>query len=131
MELLKSDGIAIDLDEIARIAGTERIGRPHLADALLRRKIVRTKQEASIAFSARETLLSPRIASPLPRRSPDKGRWRNRCRGHPYSLFVSKPRLAALMDEWKEAVWMGLRLSSSGETGQCRSSREWPGERLW
>ncbi|MHB9152732.1 MAG: PHP domain-containing protein [Spirochaetales bacterium] len=123
VELFKSDGITIDLDEIARIAGTERIGRPHLADALLSRKIVRSKQEAFDRFLGKgkpfylpKDCLSFAKALSLIRAAGGIA-----VVAHPYSLFVSKPRLAALMDEWKEAGVEGIEAyHPAAKLGQCR-----------
>jgi len=123
VELFRSDGISIDLDEIAEFAGTGRIGRPHLADALIRRKVVRTKQEAFDRFLGKgKPFYLPKDCLSLDRAL---GLIRNAggisVIAHPYSLFISKPKLANLMDEWKEAGVEGVEAyHPTAKLGQCR-----------
>ncbi|HWP68173.1 MAG TPA: PHP domain-containing protein [Rectinemataceae bacterium] len=123
VELFKSDGISLDLEEIAKIAGTERIGRPHLADALLRRKIVRTRQEAFDRFLGKgKPFYLPKDCFPLAEaQSLIKAAGGISVIAHPYSLFVSKSKLANLMDEWKEAGIEGVEAyHPTAKLGQCR-----------
>lgn len=123
VELFKSDGIAIDLEEISRIAGTERIGRPHLADALLRRKIVRTRQEAFDRFLGKgKPFYLPKDCLPFSvALGLIKAAGGIAVIAHPYSLFVSKTKLATLMDEWKEAGVEGIEAyHPTAKLGQCR-----------
>ena len=123
VELFKSDGISIDLEEIAKIAGTERIGRPHLADALLRRKIVKTKQEAFDRFlgKGKPFYLPKDCFSLAEAQSLIKAAGGISVIAHPYSLFVSKPKLANLMDEWREAGVEGVEAyHPTAKLGQCR-----------
>lgn len=123
VELFRSDGIPIDLEEIAEIAGTGRIGRPHLADALLRRRIVRTRQEAFDRFLGKgKPFYLPKDCLPFAK-ALDCIRTAGGIAviAHPYSLFVSKPKLAALMDEWKEAGVEGIEAyHPTAKLGQCR-----------
>lgn len=123
VELFKSDGVSIDLEEIASIAGTERIGRPHLADALLRRKIVRSKQEAFDRFLGKgKPFYLPKECLPFGQAlSLIKASGGIAVVAHPYSLFVSKTRLAGFMDEWKEAGVEGVEaFHPAAKLGQCR-----------
>ncbi|PKL06075.1 MAG: hypothetical protein CVV53_06165 [Spirochaetae bacterium HGW-Spirochaetae-9] len=123
VELLKREGIPIDLEAIAEIAGTERIGRPHLAEALMRGKIVRTKQEAFDRFLGKgKPFYLPKECLPFAKAL----RLIKDAKGiaviaHPYSLFVSKTKLAGLMDEWKAAGVEGVEaFHPTAKLGQCR-----------
>ena len=46
IERLNAKGISVTFEEVARIAGTGSIGRPHLAEVLMKRKFVKNLQEA-------------------------------------------------------------------------------------
>lgn len=123
VELLKGEGMPIDLEVIAEIAGTERIGRPHLAEALMRSKVVRTKQEAFDRFLGKgKPFYLPKECLPFAKAL----RLIKEARGiavvaHPYSLFVSKTKLAGLMDEWKAAGVEGVEaFHPTAKLGQCR-----------
>ncbi len=123
VELFKSDGVSLDLDEIKEIAGTERIGRPHLAEALLRRKIVKSKQEAFDRFLGKgKPFYLPKDCFSLSEaQGLIKAAGGISVIAHPYSLFVSKPKLAALMDGWKEAGVEGVEAyHPTAKLGQCR-----------
>jgi hypothetical protein len=123
VDLLSREGMPIDLNELAIHTPTERIGRPHLAQALVRSGKVKTKQEAFDRFFGKgrpfylpkeclglETALSL-IA--------DSGGIA--VVAHPYSLFVSKTRLAGLMDGWKEMGIQGIEaFHPAAKLGQCR-----------
>jgi hypothetical protein len=52
VERLRSLGVAIGVDDVPVPAGNVAVGRPHLADALVRRGVVRTAQEAFNRFLA-------------------------------------------------------------------------------
>lgn len=123
VELFRSEGIPIDLAEIAEIARTQRIGRPHLADALLRRKVVRTKQEAFDKYLGKgRAFYLPKDCLPLSRAlGLIKASGGVAVVAHPYSLFISKTKLGALMDEWKEAGVDGVEAyHPAAKLGQCR-----------
>ncbi|MCX7027553.1 MAG: PHP domain-containing protein [Spirochaetes bacterium] len=123
VNLLKSDGLDIDLDEIARIAGSESLGRPHIAEALLRHKIVRTKQEAFDRFLGKgkpfympKDCLSLSEALELIAASGGVA-----VAAHPYSLFVGKSKLGTVMDSWKDAGVKGIEAyHPAAKLGQCR-----------
>jgi len=123
VDLMRAAGIAADLDEIVAAAGTSHLGRPHLADHLVRVKAARTRQDAFDRFLGKgrplylpKECLPFREALALIRRSGGKA-----VVAHPYSLFVSKSKLAGLMDEWKEAGVDGIEaFHPAAKLGQCR-----------
>jgi predicted metal-dependent phosphoesterase TrpH len=123
VELFKSDGIDLDLDAIEATAGSGRIGRPHIAGELARRKIVRTKQEAFDRFLGKgRPFYLPKDCLPLSRAlSLIEAAGGVAVVAHPYSLFVSKTKLAGLMDEWKEMGIQGIEAyHPTAKLGQCR-----------
>jgi predicted metal-dependent phosphoesterase TrpH len=123
---LAQDGYAMDMERLKEASGSrslEKIGRPHLADELARSRVVKTRQEAFDRFLgkgkpyylSKECLPLEKALSVI-----------RRAKGlavvaHPYSLFVSKTRLATLMDEWKELGIDGIEAYHPGaKLGQCR-----------
>jgi len=123
VELFKSDGIDLDLDAIEAAAGSGRIGRPHIAGELARRKIVRTKQEAFDRFLGKgRPFYLPKDCLALGRAlSLIAAAGGIAVVAHPYSLFVSKTKLAGLMDEWKEMGIEGIEAyHPTAKLGQCR-----------
>jgi 3',5'-nucleoside bisphosphate phosphatase len=123
VDLLRGEGLKADLGEIARAAGTESIGRPHIADALLRAKIVRTKQEAFDRFLGKgKPYYMPKDCLSLPEAlqliAASGG---VAVAAHPYSLFVGKTKLGEVMDSWKEAGVRGIEAyHPAAKLGQCR-----------
>ena len=123
VELFHSEGISIDLAEIGALAGTQRIGRPHIAEALLRKGLVRSRQEAfdkylgkGKPFYLSKDCLELDYALKLIR-----GAGGLAVVAHPYSLFIGKPKLAALMDEWKSSGIAGIEAyHPAAKLGQCR-----------
>jgi len=121
--LFGQEGISIDLDEIGAMAGTQRIGRPHMAEALLRKGLVRSRQEAFDKYLGKgKPFYLPKDCLGL-----DEALRLIRAAGglavvaHPYSLFVGKPKLAALMDEWKSLGIAGIEaFHPAAKLGQCR-----------
>lgn len=121
--LFRSAGIAMDLEEIGAFAGTAHIGRPHLADSLMRGKVVRSRQEAFDRFLGKgKPFYLPKECLPFPAAL----ELIKRAGGiavvaHPYSLFVSKSKLVGFMDEWKEAGVDGIEAyHPAAKLGQCR-----------
>jgi hypothetical protein len=123
VDLLRVGGMKIDLEEVASHAGTERIGRPHLADALMRGNMVRSRQEAFDRFFGKgrpyylpKDCLTLKHALEL---IADAGGLA--VVAHPFSLFVNKSRLAGLMDDWKELGIRGIEAyHPTAKLGQCR-----------
>jgi hypothetical protein len=122
-DLFHNEGISIDLKEIGAMAGTQRIGRPHIAEALVRKGIVRSKQEAFDKYlgKGRPFYLSKDCLAL------DQALRLIRAAGglavvaHPYSLFVGKPKLASLMDEWKSMGIAGIEAyHPAAKLGQCK-----------
>lgn len=116
-------GIRLDMDEIEAVAGTSRIGRPHIADALVRQKVVRNRQEAFDKYLAKgkpfylsKDCLALEDAIAMIREAGGVS-----VVAHPYSLFVSKSKLSELMDEWKVLGVDGIEgYHSAAKLGQCR-----------
>ncbi|MBN2875899.1 MAG: PHP domain-containing protein [Spirochaetales bacterium] len=104
VELLRADGVDIDYGELRKIAGTGMIGRPHLAAALVARRVVRNKQAAFDRYLAKGRPYYVRKACV---ELEEALRVVHESGGlafvaHPMSLFASWKRLAALFAEWKE-----------------------------
>ncbi|TXT43229.1 MAG: PHP domain-containing protein, partial [Spirochaetes bacterium] len=123
VDLLSREGMPIDLDELAIHTPTERIGRPHLAQALVRSGKVKTKQEAFDRFFGKgRPFYLPKECLGLEtvlRLIADSGGIA--VVAHPYSLYVSKARLASLMDGWKEMGIQGIEAyHPAAKLGQCR-----------
>ena len=123
VELMRSAGIDADYEEIVRSAGTPHLGRPHLADHLVRARAARTRQDAFDRFLGKGRPFY------LPKECLEFGDALRLIRGsggiavvaHPYSLFVSKTKLAGLMDEWKERGIEGIEAHHpTAKLGQCR-----------
>jgi 3',5'-nucleoside bisphosphate phosphatase len=123
VDLLRHEGFDIDLEEITRLAGTENLGRPHIAEALVRRKVVRTKQEAFDRFLGKgRPFYMPKdclaLTEALELIASAGG---VAVAAHPYSLFVGKPKLGAVMDLWREMGVLGIEAyHPAAKLGQCR-----------
>lgn len=121
--LFASSGIHIDIEKIKAERKSDYIGRPQIAEALAAQKIVKTKQEAFDRFLGKgKPYYLPKECLPL-----DRALHVIRQAGgvavvaHPYSLFVSKSKLAFLMDEWKELGIQGIEAyHPAAKLGQCR-----------
>lgn len=123
VELFHREGISIDLEEIGFLAGTQSIGRPHIAEALVRKGLVRGRQEAFDKYLGKgrpfylpKDCLALEVALRLIRVAGGLA-----VVAHPYSLFIGKPKLAALMDEWKTMGVAGIEAyHPAAKLGQCR-----------
>lgn len=120
---LKDEGLDLDMEEIVRLAGTTSFGRPHIAEALRRRKIVKTKQEAFDRFLGKgRPFYLPKDCLTLPEALElIAAAGGVAVAAHPYSLFVGKARLGEVMDEWREAGVGGIEAyHPAAKLGQCR-----------
>jgi len=103
-ELLREVGVEADYDELKREAGGGMIGRPHIAELMVRKRLVRSKQDAFDRYLAKGRPFFVQKACL------DLGRALDLIHGsgglaivaHPLSLFVSWTRMRALMAEWVE-----------------------------
>lgn len=109
-ELLRAEGFDVDYAELRDIAGMSMIGRPHIADLLVRKRIARTKQDAFDRYLAKGRPfyvqkacvdLSEAIAA-------IHGSGGFAVVAHPMSLFVSWSKLRVLAERWKELGVDGL-----------------------
>lgn len=103
-ERMRQAGLDCDYGELKETAGGGMIGRPHIAEYLVARRVVKKKQEAFDRYLAKgrpfyvqkeclelaEALRVIREAGGVP------------VIAHPLSLFVSWTRLRAYLMEWKE-----------------------------
>jgi 3',5'-nucleoside bisphosphate phosphatase len=123
VDLLRSEGLKVDIGEMARTAGTESLGRPHIAEALLRSGIVRTKQEAFDRFLGKgRPFYMPKDCLSLPEAleliAASGG---VAVAAHPYSLFLGKSKLGAVMDSWRDSGVKGIEAyHPAAKLGQCR-----------
>lgn len=123
VELFHREGISINLEEIGTLAGTQRIGRPHIAEALVRNGLVKGRQEAFDKYlgKSRPFYLSKDCLALEDALRLIHGAGGLAVVAHPYSLFIGKPKLAALMDEWKTMGIEGIEAyHPAAKLGQCR-----------
>lgn len=103
VELFRADGVDIGYDELRELAGTGMIGRPHIAELLVRKRVVKRKQEAFDKYLAKGRPYYLRKACV---ELSEAIRIVHAAGGlafvaHPMSLFASWKRLRALFEEWK------------------------------
>ena len=123
VDMLKTDGVTLDYDELRRKAGTGMIGRPHLAAAMVEARVVRTKQAAfdrylgkgrpyyvpKACVTLEEAVAAVHEAGGLA------------FVAHPMSLFASWKRLRVLLDEWKEQGIDGIEAwHPTARVADCR-----------
>jgi predicted metal-dependent phosphoesterase TrpH len=111
LDRIRSAGVDADMADLERIAGSHGIiGRPHIAELLVEKKVVKTKQEAFDLYLGKGRLFYlPRTCLPLPQiiaAIHDSGGLA--IVAHPMSLYASWSRLASLFIEWKELGIDGL-----------------------
>jgi 3',5'-nucleoside bisphosphate phosphatase len=104
IDLLQADGVDIDYEELLQRAGAGAIGRPHIAELLVHKKIVKNKQAAFDRYLAKGKPYYLRKAcvelDEAIRVIHDSGGLA--FVAHPLSLFASWSRLRTLFGEWKE-----------------------------
>ncbi len=120
---LKDQGLELDAEWLEESLPAGRMGRPHIAEALVRGRQVRNLQEAFDLYLGKgrpyyeaKDCIELDQALELIR---DAGGVS--VAAHPYSLFVSKTRLASLMIEWRQMGIQGIEAYHPGaKLGQCR-----------
>ncbi len=123
VDLLRVEGMKVDLDELESTSGAGQVGRPHIAEALRKNKSVHTIQEAFDRFLGKgRPFYLPKECLPLDLALSAIAHARGvSVAAHPYSLFVGKSRLASVMDEWKSAGIGGVEAyHPAAKLGQCR-----------
>lgn len=110
VERFVEQGFDLDYEEIRSIYGSGSIGRPHIADYLVRKGIVRNKQLAFDKYLAKgKPYFIQKDCIDLERAIRlihDSGGLA--FVAHPMSLFVSWTRLRSLLPEWKSLGLDGL-----------------------
>jgi len=103
VELLRSDGVDLRYEELRELAGPGMIGRPHIAELLVRKRVVKRKQEAFDKYLAkgrpyyvRKACVELEAAIRVVHEAGGLA-----FVAHPMSLFASWKRLRALFEEWK------------------------------
>lgn len=122
LELFANAGFPLDTIKISELSRESYIGRPHLADLLVKARCVRTRQEAFDRYLGKgrpfyikksclpleEALSVIKTAGGVP------------VVAHPYSLFVSKSMLGTLFSRWKDMGIEGLEAyHPTAKFGQC------------
>ena len=134
VERIVEAGIPATMGELETIAGLKpgegraaaaamRIGRPHIASLLVSKKAAKNRQDAFDRYIGKgRPFYEPKECLPLVeaiRLVKESGGLA--IVAHPYSLFVSKGRLASLLDEWKELGIDGIEaFHPTAKLGQCR-----------
>jgi 3',5'-nucleoside bisphosphate phosphatase len=103
VERLSAAGHELRYEELLEAAGSSMVGRPHIAELLVRKRIARTRQQAFDRFIGKgKPFWEPKAAITL-----EEGVDLIHAAGglafvaHPMSLFVSWKRLRELFPEWK------------------------------
>ncbi|OHD22259.1 MAG: hypothetical protein A2Y38_21530 [Spirochaetes bacterium GWB1_59_5] len=103
VELFRADGVDISYEELRVRAGTGMIGRPHIAELLVAKRVVKNKQAAFDRYLAKGRPYYLRKAcmelSEAIRVVQESGGLA--FVAHPMSLFASWKRLRSLFEEWK------------------------------
>ncbi|MDH7483467.1 MAG: PHP domain-containing protein [Spirochaetales bacterium] len=122
LEKLREEGFRLDYESILATSSFAYIGRPHLADLLVRAGHARTRQDAFDRYLGKgRPFYLKKACLEL-----DDAIARIEAAGgiavlaHPYSLFVSKSMLAAIFDAWKEKGIRGIEAyHPTAKYGQC------------
>jgi 3',5'-nucleoside bisphosphate phosphatase len=129
---MRDAGIPATMEELRAEAGEGSAGRPHIAALMVKRKAVRTRQEAFDKYLAKgrpfyEAKDCLELGEAL-RIIKDAGGLA--VVAHPLSLFVSWGRLGSLMDEWKELGVDGIEAyHPTAKISQCRRVEKMARER--
>lgn len=123
VDLLRIEGMKVDLDELESLSGSGQVGRPHIAAALKKNKTVHTIQEAFDRFLGKgRPFYLPKECLSLDTALLAIAHARGvAVAAHPYSLFVGKSRLSSVMDEWKSKGIDGVEAyHPAAKRGQCK-----------
>ena len=115
MQRLNELGIDISYDEVRALAGTESVGRPHIARVLMEKKFVSSAKEAFDRYLAngRPAFIDRELPEPV-----EAVRWILEAGGvpvlaHPTWVRTSAEGLRALLRELKEAGLGGIEVHYS------------------
>lgn len=110
VELMKKDGIDVDLERVAALAGGDVVGRPHFAEYLVSVKKVKNRQQAFDRYLAKDRpYFMDRSGIPL-----DEGIQAIRDSGgvpvlaHPLSLYVSWGKIGDILKDFTARGVAGL-----------------------
>ncbi|TFG84399.1 MAG: PHP domain-containing protein [Spirochaetales bacterium] len=101
---LKELGLDVPYDDFKAEIGGGMVGRPHIADLMVRKRLARSKQDAFNRYLAKgRSMYIQKACLPLDEAMDViKGSGGLAVVAHPLSLFVSWSRMRLLMGEWKE-----------------------------
>jgi hypothetical protein len=122
LELFANAGFQLDTIKISELSRESYIGRPHLADLLVKARCVRTRQEAFDRYLGKgRPFYIKKSCLPLEEAlSVIKAAGGVSVVAHPYSLFVSKAMLGTLFSRWKDMGIEGVEAyHPTAKFGQC------------
>jgi 3',5'-nucleoside bisphosphate phosphatase len=118
IERLREAGLDITYDEVRALAGTDSVGRPHIAQLLIQKKYVASAKEAFDRYLAdgRPAFVARELPTPAEAIS-----WINEAKGvavlaHPTWIKVSGEGLRSCMTALKEAGLGGVEVHYSTHT---------------
>lgn len=110
LDLMREFGIEAEYAEVERFAAGKIVGRPHFANLLIERKVVKNREQAFSRYLGKgrpffvpKASMELRRAIRLIKESGGKA-----ILAHPLSLYVAWGRLPAVIGEWKELGLDGL-----------------------
>ncbi|MCM1322317.1 MAG: PHP domain-containing protein [Bacteroides sp.] len=122
IEKMNKDGLPVSWEEVSALAGTGCLGRPHFAEYLVQKKIVRNRQQAFDKFLGKgrpyyaerknvrlsEAVCAVRNSGAVP------------VLAHPLSLYVSWGKMESVLSSLKEAGISGIEAWHPGaRVGDC------------
>jgi predicted metal-dependent phosphoesterase TrpH len=116
-------GTDASMEELRSLAGAGAIGRPHIAELMVAKRLVRSRQEAFDRFIGKgRPYYEPKDCLELTEAMRlVKAAGGLAIAAHPLSLFVSWGKLALIMDEWKELGVDGIEaFHPTAKISQCR-----------